>query len=496
MSSPLLRRRPLALAAAVATAAALGATAFALPATAAGSGPAVPPAAGASAPIPIVNGTLDWGILASYRTYVLAMAQGTITPADGAALNADGTFRFTSATGSYDKDGSHTATAAFKGSVTFESAAHGFKVVLSNVRIDTGTKKLTADVVKNGTLTRDVPLADVAFTGPAMEKLGTTLTKEAADQLGSPKYTGLTGDPLTAALEYGTPTAPSPSAPSPSAPGPSAPSPSAPSPSAPSPSAPAPTGAQRLLAGRLTWGVKESFRTYVADGGGSVTPAGGAVADGRTYSFSFGTGELDAAKKKLTASFAGSLRFQRPDHGIDMTFGNLRVNAEGAKGTLVLDVKTPSSTKADVPFATLDLSKADYRTTGGVLALNGVPAVFTAEGAAAIGAPSGDYAEGKPTDPVTLTVSADKDAPLPSASPSPTQSGGASSGSTGGSAGGAGTVGGGTGGTGGTGGSAGGSLASTGADIPAGALLGASAAAVAAGAGAVSFARRRRTVRL
>ncbi|MEU6863586.1 HtaA domain-containing protein [Streptomyces sp. NPDC046876] len=491
MSSPLHRRRPLALAAAVATAAALGATALALPATAAGGGPAAPPAAGASAPIPIVNGTLDWGVLASYRTYVLTMAQGTITPADGAALNPDGTFRFTSATGSYDKDGSHTATAAFKGSVTFASAAHGFTVVLSNVRIDTGTKKLTADIVKNGTLTRDVPLADVAFAGTAMEKLGTTLTKEAADQLGSPKYAGLKGDPLTAALDYGTSPAPSPSAPSPSAP-----SPSAPSPSAPASSASAPAGDRRLLSGRLTWGVKESFRTYVAAGGGSVTPAGGSVADGSTYSFSFGTGELDAAKKKLTASFAGSLRFQRPDHGIDMTFGNLRVNAEGAKGTLVLDVKTPSSTKADVPFATLDLSKADYRTTGGVLALNGVPAVFTAEGAAAIGAPSGDYAEGRPTDPVTLTVSADKDAPLPSASPSPTQSGGASSGGTGSSAGGAGTVGGGAGGTGGTGSSAGGSLASTGADVPAGALLGASAAAVAAGAGAVSFARRRRTVRL
>ncbi|MEU9419148.1 LPXTG cell wall anchor domain-containing protein [Streptomyces sp. NPDC048272] len=51
-----------------------------------------------------------------------------------------------------------------------------------------------------------------------------------------------------------------------------------------------------------------------------------------------------------------------------------------------------------------------------------------------------------------------------------------------------GTVGGGS-----VGGSAGGNLASTGAEIPAGALLGASGAVIAAGAGAVLLARRRRT---
>ncbi|MGW4687562.1 HtaA domain-containing protein [Streptomyces sp. NPDC004244] len=497
------RRRSTALAAAVVTAAALGATVLALPATAVGAAPApAAPAAAvpAAAPLPIVNGTLDWGVLARYRAYVTGMAKGTITPADGAAANADGTFRFASATGAYDKDGGHVVTAAFKGSVTFESTAHGFKVTLANLRIDTGTKKLTADVTKNGTLTRDVPLADVAFTGRAMDRLATTLTKEAADQLGSEQYAGLAGDPLTAALEFGRPTPPSSSAPAPSpstAPSPSAsnggPAPTlAPSPGAGSPSS---GGPQQLVGGRLTWGVKESFRTYVVKGGGSVTPAGGAVAAGTSFSFAFGKGELDAVRQKLNASFAGSLRFQRPDHRIDMTFTNLRVNAEGKKGTLVLDVKTPEATKADVPFATLDLSKADYRTSGGVLTLASVPAAFTAEGSAAIGAPSPDYAEGKPADPVTLSVTVDKDAALPGTAPTTTGTGGtAGSGSSGSTttattAGSGSTVGGGTGGPGG------GKLAATGAEVPAGALLAASGAAVVAGAGALSLARRRRTAR-
>ncbi|WP_405703296.1 HtaA domain-containing protein [Streptomyces sp. NBC_00069] len=484
---PSSHRRPLALAAAVATAAALGATAFVLPATAAGGGQAS--AAVAAAPIPIVNGTLDWGVLASYRSYVLTIAKGTITPADGATLNADGTFRFGSATGRYDKDGGHVVTAAFKGSVTFDAPAHGFKVTLANLRFDTGTKKLTADVTKNGTLTPGVPMADVAFGGPAMEKLGTTLTKEAAEQLGSDKYVGLAGDPLTAALQFAQPS-PSPSASvttsASASTGPS-PTPSTPSNSqAPSQgaSSPAADGPQQLLGGRLTWGVKDSFRSYVVKGGGSVTPAGGAVAGGDTFAFPLGKGELDVKKQKLTASFAGNLRFQRADHGIDMTFGNLRVNAEGKKGTLVLDVKTPTATKADVPFATLDLSKAEYRTSGGLLTLNAVPAAFTAEGAAAIGAPSPDYAEGKPTDAVTLSVSVDKDVVVPTTAPTsaPTT---ATTGGTGG-----------TGGTVGGGGSVGGNLASTGAEVPAGTLLATSGAVVAAGAGAVFLARRRRAVRI
>ncbi|WP_327131841.1 HtaA domain-containing protein [Streptomyces sp. NBC_01343] len=479
-------RRSLALAAAVATAAALGATAFVLPATAVGGGRAS--AAVASAPMPIVNGTLDWGVLASYRSYVLNIAKGTITPADGAALNSDGTFRFTSATGRYDKDGGHTVTAAFKGSVTFDAPMHGFKLTLANLRFDTGTKKLTADVTKNGTLTPNVPMADVAFGGQSMDKLGTTLTKEAADQLGSDKYVGLAGDPLTAALQFGQPSpSPSPSVtPSPSSstsPSPTASGPSNSATPTQGASSPAADGPQQLLGGRLTWGVKEGFRSYVVKGGGSVTPADGAVASGDTFAFSLGKGELDVKKQKLSASFAGNLRFQRADHGVDMTFANVRVNAEGKKGTLVLDVKSPSATKVNVPFATLDLSKAEYRTSGGLLTLNAVPAAFTAEGAAAIGAPSADYAEGKPTDPVTLSVSVDKDVVIPTTAPTTTPTP-----TTGGA--------GGTGGTAGGGGGVGGNLASTGAEVPAGALLATSGAVVAAGAGAVFLARRRRAAQI
>ncbi|MFB6523687.1 HtaA domain-containing protein [Streptomyces sp. NPDC056401] len=477
-------RRPLALAAAAATAVAIGATALVLPATAAGSAPAAPAAQAASATIPVLGGTLDWGVLESYRAYVTTIAQGRITVADGAKQTAKG-FTFVSATGQYDP-ATHLVTAAFKGSVTFTSAAHHFEVKLANLRIDTGKKLLLVDVTRDGALTKDVGFAKVAFTGPSMSALATTLTADAAKLLGSDGYKDKAGDPLTAVLEFPPPPSHSPS-PSASASTSASPSPSqspsasaSASPSA-STSSPAPGGPQQILDGKLAWGVKESFRQYVQRAGGTVTPTDGAVANGDSFAFAGGKGTLDTKTRKLNATFAGNLRFQYAAHGIDMTFGNIRINAQGAKGTLVLDVKTAAGVKADIPFATLDLSKAEYETRNGVLTLNAVRTALTAEGAAAFAndTTGSMYPPGTRADDVNLTVSLTKDAVLPTP---PADTGG----STGGT--------GGTGTTGG-GGTVGGGLAATGAEIPAGTLLGSSALIVAVGAGAVYVARRRRTAR-
>lgn len=477
-------RRPVAIAAAIATAAAIGATAFVLPATAAGR-TSVVPAAGPTAPIPVIGGTLDWGVLESYRTYVTTAAKGEITVADG-AVKTDKGFQFGEATGQYDPANGHVVTAAFKGSVTFKSTAHGFEVKLANLRIDSGKKKLIVDVTRDGKLTADVPFADVAFGQGPMTNLVTTLTPEAGKLLGSDTYAGKTGDPLTAVLKF--PAAPSPSpststsaSPSPSASASTSASPSAsasPSQSA-SPSAstssPAADGPQQILSGKLAWGIKESFRKYVQGSGGTVTPADGAVANGDSFAFGGGKGTLDAKALKLNASFAGNLRFQYAAHGIDMTFGNVRINAEGAKGTLVLDVKTVAGTKSDIAFATLDLSKAEYKTKDGLLALNAVRTALTADGAAAFANDTTGslYKAGDRVDDVNLTVSVDKDATLPTTTPTTAPNTPAPAG--------------------GVGGSVGGNLASTGAEIPAGTLLGASGAIVAAGGAAVFAARRRRT---
>ncbi|MDX6761496.1 HtaA domain-containing protein, partial [Streptomyces sp. F8] len=261
----------------------------------------------------------------------------------------------------------------------------------------------------------------------------------------------------------------------------------------PKPTTPA-DGTQKVLNGKLTWGVKESFRRYVL-GAGSITPAGGAAKNGELFDFAFGKGELDVKQQKLNASFEGTLRFQYAAHGIDMTFGNPRIDATGKTGTLYVDVKNAAGSRTGVAFATLDLSKTDYKTQHGVLAMNGVPAAFTADGAAAFANDTTGplYRAGDPIDPVTFSVAVDKDATLPP-STGGTTTGGSAGTTTGGTGG---TAGGGTAGGGSVGGaSVGGNLADTGAEIPAAALLTTSGVVIAAGAGAVHLARRRRTAQL
>ncbi|MCP3817551.1 HtaA domain-containing protein [Streptomyces sp. A3M-1-3] len=469
-----LTRRPVAFAAAVATATALGATVLALPALAADpvAAPAVKP------PLKIVGGTLDWGVVQRYRDYVTGVpprgANGTITVADGAKRNADGTFNFGGAEGAYDRD-THIVKAAFDGSVTFSSPAppqgHGFEVKLSDFQFDTGTQKLTADVTKGAATKQDVPLADVKVAGPSLENLATTLTKEAAEELGGP-YEGIAGDPLTVKLEFEQPTTPKPT-PTPTVTVTQQPTPT-PKPTAVT-SKPAEDGA--VLDGTLTWGLKESFRKYIQSGG-EITATRGATKNGDVFDFSFVKADLDA--RELNASFTGSVRFAYAAHGINMTFSDVRIETAGAAGTLVLDVTTSKGTKEGVKFATLDLSTADYTAKNGIVQLKSIPAAFTADGAAqfANDATGSMYKKGDPLDPVTLSLALDKDADLPD---------GGTSGTTGGSPGGT------TGGTGGAvGGSVGGNLAATGAEVPAGPLLAASGAIVAAGAAVVFAARRRR----
>ncbi|MGW1927310.1 HtaA domain-containing protein, partial [Streptomyces massasporeus] len=82
-----LRHRSVTLAAAVATAAALGTGAVAL---------ALPAAADTAPPMTLSDGTLDWGIKQSFRTYLAGgFAQGKTTLEGGAEQAANnGVFTF------------------------------------------------------------------------------------------------------------------------------------------------------------------------------------------------------------------------------------------------------------------------------------------------------------------------------------------------------------------------------------------------------------------
>ncbi|MFE7551510.1 HtaA domain-containing protein, partial [Streptomyces gardneri] len=496
MATPL--RRSVTLAAAVATAAALGigAVALALPASAADAAP----------PMALSDGTLDWGIKQSFRTYLAQpFAHGRTTLEGGAKqASGNGVFTFVDGTGTYDT-GTHATANSFKGGVRFEAHSGALDIRISDVRLTTKgsaapTGEILADVVtkeKDGTVsTRD----DIAFAaldmsgvrpsqgaGGAMvfKDIPAKLTEDGAAAFGGFYKEGDELDAATLTVKAGArpttapptteppttppptteppttppvtppttaPTSPTPTTTTPTSPAPTTTAPTSPAPTATVPTtAPttqpptAPTDPSGVVDGRLTWGVKQSWQRYVGEMcGGSVTASGGAVKRGSAYDFGFVKADLDADARKAEAAFSGRLSFVCAAHGIDWTVTDLKVEATGTTGTLTADVTGAAGRRDDVALVDLDLSQADWTVDKGLVTLADIPAKLTAAGAATFSAPGGQggYAAGTAMDPVTVTLAADKDASLPSTSGGSSTTGG--SGTTGGSSttGGAGTVGG------------------------------------------------------
>ncbi|MYT70782.1 MULTISPECIES: HtaA domain-containing protein [unclassified Streptomyces] len=503
-----IARHPIALAAATATVVALGAGALALPAVA---------AEGSSSGIELKNGTLDWGVKESFRKYVTGIAAGSIEATDGATQAADnGAFTFTDGTGSYDTT-THGTDTAFKGAVRFASKAHGFDIKISDVKVVTSgtTGHIDADVSLNGTVQDDIEFAtlDLSAVRPGQGAGGAMTFKDIPATLtadGAAAFNGMykEGTALDAATLTVMAASPSTSSPTPTktpeatptetattSPSPSTGGSNSPSPSASTTTKPADAVSGEVVDGNLDWGVKESFRTYITGpiAGGKVELSGGAAKNGSVYRFGDASGSYDADAKSLDAKFAGKVRFLGHEedgaYALDLQFSDLHVTAKGTSGKLVADVSSKDresgkvTTYDDLTVATLKLGSGDLTAKDDIVELDGAAATLTADGAKAFG---GFYEAGAALDPVTAAVSLDEGAALPGGSGG--SNGGTSGGTSGSASGGAGT----TGGTGTTGSTIGGSLASTGADVPAGPLAAAAALVVAAGAGTVFATRRRR----
>ncbi|MFC8227196.1 HtaA domain-containing protein [Streptomyces sp. NPDC057287] len=516
--------RPIALAAAVATAAALGAT-FALPALAADS---AAPAAAPAATVELTDGTLDWGFKESFRRYI--GGAGTITVEDGATQAAgNGVFTFGNGTGTYDTT-THGTDTAFDGSVNFNAHGGALDITLSDVKVSTsGTAgAVTVDLKTPQGTQDDVAFAelDLSAVRPGQGEGGAMVFKDIPSKLtktGSAAFNGMYAegevlDPATLSVKSVTtppteeptkeptkeptqePTEEPTKEPTkePTGKPTATPTGKPTTPASPNPSVSATTPAAEqgeVVDGTLDWGVKESFRSYVTGpvANGKVETTGGATASAAGYRFPDATGSFDAEEQTLEAEFDGTVRFLGHKEGdaytLDLSLTGLEVQVKDGAGTLVADVTSKDratrkvTTRTGLAVADLKLPSGELAAKGGVVTLSAVPATLTADGTEAFG---GMYAKGTPLDALTVSVALDENAELPGGS--------GGSGSTGGSGGtgGSGTMSGGTVGGGTVGGSS--SLASTGSGLPAGALIAASGVVVAAGAGVVIAARRRRTV--
>jgi hypothetical protein len=177
----------------------------------------------ASGPLSVVGGGLDWGVKASFRTYIRgSIASGDYTTAGGASENSDGTIHFPVAGGSYDA-ASGATTARLGGSVHFTGHAGALDMTIANARVvldGQGAGTLYADVVSKSLDGAGlVAYPGVAFATldpsavtavPGADTMAWTGIPAALTEAGAPAFAsfypaGQVLDPLTLAITTGGP---------------------------------------------------------------------------------------------------------------------------------------------------------------------------------------------------------------------------------------------------------------------------------------------------
>ncbi|WP_405412357.1 HtaA domain-containing protein [Streptomyces rubiginosohelvolus] len=383
-------------------------------------GALLPAATAQAASRTVQGGRLDWGIKASFQSYVTGpIANGSWSLTGGAATVGGSQFRFHSATGSYDPD-SGAFSSGFSGGVHFtghKKADGGNELDLTisrpTIRISGGSGVLHADMVSKERGTgkvsnrSQVPLAELGLGGIdmkggstpiALTNVPTTLTAEGASAFAGYYTEGTPLDPVSLTVDTkGAAAQPKPSAPDEK-----------------KDEGEKKDKAQKEKAGRfedaaVDWGVRRTFREYVTGsiGQGKWTLADGAQDGGALFRFPRGKGTYDAKKETLDAEFSGSVRFTGA-HDLDLKFAAVTVAVTKGEGTLSADVTSEGNTTKNVPIVTFEAE--DFAPKDGLAALTEAPAALTAEGSKAFGSM---YKAGTAMDPVSLAVTVDEKAQLP-----------------------------------------------------------------------------------
>ncbi|MFC8515702.1 HtaA domain-containing protein [Streptomyces sp. NPDC057257] len=171
----------------------------------------------------------------------------------------------------------------------------------------------------------------------------------------------------------------------------------------------------------LTWGIKQSYRTYVTGfAQGTFTPADGATQapDNGPFTFTEGTGSYDSTAHTLGLAFKGGLKIESKLHGFELTLADVKFDSADAE--ITADVTKDGTTTDDVPLATVTVTRemTDMATT------------LTKEAADVFGSASYEGAAGDALTVVQKTKTSESPSPSdstsattsPSPSPSPSQS--------------------------------------------------------------------------
>ncbi|MEU6821338.1 HtaA domain-containing protein [Streptomyces atriruber] len=166
--------------------------------------------------------------------------------------------------------------------------------------------------------------------------------------------------------------------------------------------------------GRLDWGIKSSFQSYVTGPiaqGSSTLQGGAATVGGSQFRFHSAKGSYDPDSGAFGAGFSGGVRFTGHKKGgsyeLDLTISRPTVKVSGGSGTLYADMVSKEkgtgkvTSTSQVPLASLDVSGIDMKGGTGPIALNNLPAKLTSQGAKAF---AGYYTAGTALDPVSLST--------------------------------------------------------------------------------------------
>ncbi|QES54459.1 Htaa domain protein [Streptomyces venezuelae] len=181
--------------------------------------------------------------------------------------------------------------------------------------------------------------------------------------------------------------------------------------------------------GRLDWGIKSSFQSYVTGPvakGGFKLKSGAATVGGSLFRFHSAAGSYDPDSGTFEASYSGGVTFQghqKPDgvYELDMTISRPTVKISGGKGTLYVDVSSKAkdsgtvTSQSQVAFASLGVGGINMKGGASPLSLTNIPATLTGEGAKAF---AGYYGAGTQLDPVSLSADV-KAAPAAVPAPAP-----------------------------------------------------------------------------
>ncbi|MER8117740.1 HtaA domain-containing protein [Streptomyces sp. NPDC094031] len=167
---------------------------------------------------------------------------------------------------------------------------------------------------------------------------------------------------------------------------------------------------------QLTWGIKQSYRSYVTGfAQGTFTATGGAsqAAGNGAFTFTDGKGTYDSAKHTVHLAFQGTLTIKSTLHGFTREISD--VQYDSATGALTADLVSDGGAKQqDVPLAKVAAPTGPD--------MSGLATTLTTEAGAFLGSSSYAGAAGDP-----LTVAAPKQTPKPeptkttSPSPEPTK---------------------------------------------------------------------------